>query len=190
MKSMKTWRRMLRAGALAGVLAWNPAAVDAAPGTVPVALVERPVFDQDGNTFSFAGELIGDRRVVIATMYTTCGTLCPLTSTVMQGVQDELARPGLEDVVLVSITLDPGRDGVDELANMAATYGAGPDWRFVSGDLLDVLLILDGLGAPPGPLEEHPPLFLVGRGDVSEFVRLEGLPAPANIVALLAGFAS
>lgn len=176
--------------AAAALAAWLAAAVAgaAAAGDTPAVrlrLVDRPVVDHEGRRLSFARELLGGGPVVINTVFSTCGTLCPLTSAVMQGLQEELAARGRDDVRLVSLTLDPVADGVEALSEMARAHAAGPRWRFVGGEPGDVLVILDGLRAAPGDLAAHPPLFLVGDAASGEFRRVEGLPEPGALLALV-----
>lgn len=96
-------------------------------GTVPdfslVAEDGRRVTSSD-----FAG------RIFVADfIFTRCAGTCPVMSGQMRSLQAEFAN--LPDVLLVSITVDPGYDTQDILQQFAKQYGAVPKkWVFLTGD--------------------------------------------------------
>lgn len=67
-------------------------------------------------------------------VFTHCPGVCPILSERMQALSDELNADGRgERVNLVSISVDPGRDTPEVLADYAARHGAGANWFFLTG---------------------------------------------------------
>lgn len=67
-------------------------------------------------------------------IFTNCTTVClPMTAN-MKSLQDKLDSEGLENVKLVSFSVDPDRDTPEVLTEYAAEYGADLErWTFVTG---------------------------------------------------------
>ena len=64
--------------------------------------------------------------------YTTCPGPCPMLSSRLSAMQEQLAeRP---DVRLVSISLDPEKATPEYLTQDAERFKAGPNWLFLTGD--------------------------------------------------------
>jgi protein SCO1/2 len=84
-----------------------------------------------GARFDSAAQLAG--KVWIADfIFTTCMGPCPRLSSQMKNVQAALA--GLENVRLVSFTVDPDNDTPEALAAYAKRYSAKPGrWFFLTG---------------------------------------------------------
>ena len=65
-------------------------------------------------------------------IFTHCAGPCPLMTTRMAGIQKSVL--GLNDVRLVSFTVDPDRDTPEVLARYASDYAASADkWLFLTG---------------------------------------------------------
>lgn len=91
--------------------------------------------DQLGRSVSEA-DLRG--KVVVADfIYTTCTDMCPALTAQMATLRTRLAEKGLlgDDVVLLSISVDPARDTPAQLRAYSALFDADPaNWRFLTGD--------------------------------------------------------
>jgi protein SCO1/2 len=118
---------------ITAVLIWHgeSANQEALPifGTVPgFTLTER-----SGQPFTRA-EL--DGKIWIADfIFTNCGGTCPIMTTAMSEIQAKLIEQGMDDVRLVSISVDPERDTPEALTTFANGYGADPArWYFLTGD--------------------------------------------------------
>ena len=87
--------------------------------------------DQTGAPFSSVAQLAG--KVWIADfVFTNCNGPCPRMGSQMRQVQKALA--GVQDVRLVSFTVDPARDTPNVLAAYAQRYSAQPGrWYFLTG---------------------------------------------------------
>jgi protein SCO1/2/putative membrane protein len=113
----------------------------------------RTVTDQD---------LLG--KVWIASFqFTRCTGQCPQVSRAMHELQERLA--GRRDVLLVTFTVDPKRDTLEDLNRYADLHGADPErWLFLTGEEDEVYRLLkDGFhlhtrrkqGRELGPGEEE-----------------------------------
>lgn len=70
---------------------------------------------------------------VVDFIYTACQDSCPLQSAEMSKLQEEFK--GRRRLVLVSISVDPGRDTPEVLSAYARRYGADPErWLFLTGE--------------------------------------------------------
>jgi protein SCO1/2 len=98
-------------------------------GTVPkFALTER-----SGQQFDLS-DLRGHIWVADF-IFTNCAGTCPIMTAAMAELQTELTKQKLDDVKLVSITVDPARDTPEALAKFAERYGAQANrWYFLTGD--------------------------------------------------------
>lgn len=78
------------------------------------------------------------KLLVVSLIYTSCPDICPITTSKIRSLQDELAQTGRigKDVWLLSITVDPERDTPSVLAEYAKRYDADlGSWHFLTGDL-------------------------------------------------------
>lgn len=69
--------------------------------------------------------------------FTTCGTICPLMNKQMQRVQE--AYTGNDDLRILSFTVDPETDNVEQMKRYADNHGAdGKQWWFLTGEKEDL----------------------------------------------------
>jgi protein SCO1/2 len=169
------------------------AAGDAAPASasaVDVKLADAELLDQDGRPRRLAGDVIGDRLVVMSFVFTTCTTICPLISARLSQLQDRLGDRLGAEVRMVSLSIDPRRDTPARLKAFAARYGARPGWSHLTGAPDDVDQVLRGLGVSSATPAEHAPVTLLADGRTGRWYRLNGFPSPDQIVAQLAAMAA
>lgn len=112
---------------------------DAKPGgtLLDVACVER-----SGRAMR-TSDLKG-RYVVADFIFTSCSGQCPKLAAEMKKLQDD----GIDDLQLVSISVDPARDSPEKLAEYAKRFGADPArWLFLRVEAPDLRRIMvDELG--------------------------------------------
>ena len=147
-----------------------------------VELLDLVLMDQHGDEMKFVSDVIGDRIVVMDFIYTTCTTVCPVISAVFGQVQEKLGDQLGDDVVLVSVSVDPVRDTPQRLKAYAATHKARPGWIWLTGGKRNMDKVLDGLGAYTPNFENHPAMVLVGDGQTGEWSRFFGFPSPDRLV--------
>ena len=147
-----------------------------------VDLRDLMLVDQDGRQVKFVSDVIGDRIVVMDFVYTSCTTICPVLSALFGQVQGKLGDHLGEDVILVSVSVDPTRDTPQRLKAYAARHQARPGWIWLTGPKTTMDDVLDGLGAYSPDFENHPSMVLVGDGRTGEWSRFFGFPSPDRIM--------
>lgn len=94
------------------------------------AVLEFTLTAQDGQPFS--SRALQGKIWVADFIYTTCPGPCPRMTSQLREVQDAIVK--LQDVKLVSFTVDPARDTPQVLAEYAKTHGASFErWYFLTG---------------------------------------------------------
>lgn len=156
-----------------------------AEADVGVTLIDHELVDQTGAKKHFVSEVIGDRKAVIAGIYTGCTTICPITTLLFAELQDALGARMESEVRLISLSVDPAHDTPAILAEAAAEIDAGPGWFWLTGPPVRQNEVLLGIGAYNTDVTQHPPVFVVGDGATGEFVRLYGFPSIEEFLTLL-----
>jgi protein SCO1/2 len=151
-------------------------------GSTEVELLDLELIDQNGDGMKFVSDVIGDRIVVMDFIYTSCTTVCPVISAVFGQVQNKLGDTLGDDVVLVSVSVDPVRDTPQRLKAYAAKHKARPGWIWLTGPKTTLDEVLDGLGAYSPNFEDHPSMVLVGDGQTGEWSRFFGFPSPDRLM--------
>jgi len=154
-----------------------------APASAKVTLSEAPLLDQGGRRVRLAQDVIGERIAVVNFIYTSCTTVCPVSSATFQQLQQRLTGSLGKEVVLVSITVDPLRDTPQRLREYGARYRAAEGWTWLTGAKQDVDDALKGFGAYTPNFEDHPATVLVGDARAGKWTRFFGFPSVDDLVA-------
>ena len=105
----------------------HAAPAEAKPKAARVTLHDLQLVDVDGQTIRFKSEAVGNRIVVVGFIYTSCTTICPVTSAVFADVQQRLIKKLGErfghEVKLITLTVDPATDTSERLKAYAANFG-------------------------------------------------------------------
>ena len=155
----------------------------AAPSTTKVVLRDVPLVDATGKRLRLAQDVIGERIAVVNFIYTSCTTVCPVSSATFQQLQQRLGASLGKEVVLVSITVDPLRDTPQRLREYGARYRAAEGWTWLTGAKPDVDGALKGFGAYTPNFEDHPATVLVGDARAGKWTRFFGFPSVDDLVA-------
>src|SRR5262245_8315688 len=123
---------------------------------------------------------------VASFVFVRCTGPCPQVTATMARLQDELNLAGRDDVRLVTFTVDPERDGPEELSGYARHFQAHPDrWLFLTGKKDDLhRLLIDGFklgvqenpGGKPGDEFTHSTKLVVVDRDGRIRGYFQGLP--------------
>jgi protein SCO1/2 len=148
-----------------------------------VDLLDHILLDQHGQEVKFVSDVIGDRIVVMDFVYTTCTTVCPVLSAVFGQLQNKLGDRLGDDVVLVSVSVDPIRDTPQRLEAYSRIHKAQPGWIWLTGNKRTMDEVLDGLGAYSPNFEDHAAMVLIGDGKDGQWSRFYGFPNPDRIMA-------
>jgi cytochrome oxidase Cu insertion factor (SCO1/SenC/PrrC family) len=143
-----------------------------------------PVLDQAGNRLRFFSDVLEGKLVVVDFIFTRCTSICPLLTSTMKGVREQLSDLMGDEVRLVSISVDPDYDTPEVLDLFARKYGAGKGWTFLTGKKENVDWILHKLGAWTSEKESHASFFLIGDTVTNRWSRVLGTAPPAEIAAV------
>ena len=142
---------------------------------------------QDGRQVHFYRDLLRDKVAVINFMYTTCSRKCPRVSANLARVQRALGARVGQDIVMLSLTLDPARDDPATLTRYAELLHAGPGWLFLTGREADIQLLRRKLGVTdPDPAidadrTQHSGVVVYGNEPLGRWAAVPGLMPPEAI---------
>lgn len=128
---------------------------------------------EDGKHVSLVEELNDGRPVILNFIYTTCTTVCPLTSKTFADLQDKLGN-GRDRVHMVSISIDPEQDTPEVLAKYAHKFGAGPQWQFYTGTVEASIAAQRAFDAYRGGKMKHNPVTFIRSAPGKPWLRIEG----------------
>src|SRR2546430_13811303 len=86
----------------------------------------------DGKPVSLPHELDDGRPVLLNFIFTTCSSICPLTSRTLEEFQRKLGREASR-VHLMSISIDPEQDTPARPTEYARQFHAGTEWQHYTG---------------------------------------------------------
>jgi protein SCO1/2 len=138
----------------------------------------------DGKPVDFSQEVDDGRPVVLSFIYTSCTTVCPLTSHTLSQLQNLLGA-ARDSVHLVSVTIDPEFDTPARLHDYAATFGAGPEWQHYTGTLAASKRAQTAFNVYRGNKMDHVPVSLIRTKPGAPWVRIEGFATPEQLLAEL-----
>ncbi len=138
----------------------------------PPVLSELPAFtlvDSAGQPFGSAA--LRGRVWIASFFFTHCPSVCPLLMTRVAALQRRFRDAGIDDVALVSISVDPERDTPERLRAAEPGYDVDPGrWKLLTGPLADVHALcvqgfkvpgFDGTGMIDGDIPHTTKLVLV-----------------------------
>jgi protein SCO1/2 len=149
---------------------------------VNYALPDVRVVRQDGKSMALADAIGDDRPVVVNFIYTTCTTICPLSSQVFAQFQAKLGA-AKNKVHLVSFSIDPEQDTPARLVEYAQKFHAGPNWDHYTGTVDASVAVQRALDAYRGDKMNHGPLTLLRAAHSKTWVRLDGFASADDILA-------
>lgn len=139
---------------------------------------------EDGKSVSLAEELNDGRPVVLNFIYTTCTTICPLTSHTFSELQDKLGSER-DRVHMVSISVDPEQDTPAVLARYAKKFGAGDQWRFYTGSVEASIAAQRAFDAYFGEKMNHSPVTFIRIAPEKPWLRIDGFAKPDELFSAL-----
>ena len=149
--------------------------------------------NMDGKEARLFDELNRDQPVMLNFIFTTCTTICPVLSATFAQVKQKLGTD-VDQVRMVSITIDPEHDTPERLHAYAARFEAGPQWRFLTGDLDAIVAVQKAFDAYRGNKMSHEPLTFLRASADAPWIRIDGIASAAEVMAeyrqLVAGAAS
>ena len=162
---------------LAAVAADSRIAVTTMSYHVPDVLLTR----DDGKRVSLPDELNDGRAVVLNFIFTTCSSLCPLSSQTFAQFQRKLG-PESRNVHLVSISTDPEQDTPARLREYAKKFGARPGWEHYTGTLEASVATQRAFDAYLGDKMSHAPVTWIRAAHDTTWHRVDGFLTPAQLL--------
>lgn len=141
--------------------------------------------DQDGQEQRLYSDLMADRVVVIAAMFTTCEGVCPVTMANFKKIQQWLGPRLGKDVHLLAISVDPEHDTPEKMRAYAEQFQAEDGWHFLTGEPETVEAALRRLGLFTDVKESHSPVFLVGNERTGMWKKAMGLAGATALLDIL-----
>ncbi|NQZ09664.1 MAG: SCO family protein [Algicola sp.] len=143
--------------------------------------------NEQGDTVNVIDDVIGNKIVVLNTIYTTCTTVCPVMGVQFARLQklllEQLGSKVIEkEIVLVSVSIDPLNDTPQRLQHFKKRYNGRSGWTLLTGSQGNVDKLLKATGLFAADKEEHTPITLVGSTQLGSWTRLSGL-GPAKQIA-------
>jgi protein SCO1/2 len=182
---MKFRAHRILAAALAGAAALTLAAVAAgAAHSTSTVVYHTPgvtLVRQDGKEVSLPRELDDGRPVLLNFIFTTCSSICPLTSRTLEEFQHKLGSEAAK-VHVVSISIDPEQDTPARLADYARTFHAGPQWQYYTGTLAASIAAQRAFDVYRGEKMSHTPVTLMRAAPGKPWLRIEGFVTPDELV--------
>lgn len=162
------------------------AALSSAPaaGSEQQALVvfsDAAMRDQTGAERHLQSDVIGSRIVVVDFIFTSCQTICPVTTSLLTEARGRLKDVPADDLVFISMSVDSAVDTPERLAAFAASRKA--DWTFLTGDKPVMDEALTWLNAYSTNPENHTAMILIGDAATNRFSRIYGMPDPDFVEA-------
>jgi protein SCO1/2 len=136
----------------------------------------------DGKTVSLPAEMDDGRPVVLNFIYTSCSTICPLSSQVFAQFQRALGAKH-DSVHLVSISTDPEQDSPARLRAYAQQFHAERGWDHYTGTMAASIAVQRAFGAYHGDKMSHSPLTLIRAAPGKPWVRLDGFATGRDLLA-------
>lgn len=138
--------------------------------------------DADGSGVPLRSELAQqDKPVILNFIFTTCGAVCPVMSATFSQVQAALG-PERNAVRMLSISIDPEEDTPAALKAYAGKYGAGPQWRMLTGSMDDSIAVQRAFGVYRGDKMNHQPATFLRAAPGQPWVRLDGFASADDIL--------
>ena len=137
--------------------------------TVPAVQLVR----DDGKVVSLPEEIDDGRPVVLNFIFTTCSSICPLTSQVFAQFQQRLGADR-EHVHLMSISVDPEEDTPARLREYAHKFHAGPGWHHYTGTMEASLAAQRAFNVWRGDKMSHTPVTFVRFAPGNPWLRIDG----------------
>jgi protein SCO1/2 len=127
--------------------------------------------------------------VLLNFIFTSCTSVCPPMSQTFAATQERLGSRASQ-LQLVSISIDPEHDTPKRLQAYAQRFGAGPQWTFHTGTQASVDAVQRAFQVyRPDKMGHTPVTFVKPRGQ-DNWLRVDGLARPEQLMALALGSAA
>jgi protein SCO1/2 len=142
----------------------------------PVRLVR-----EDGAVVSLPEEMNDGRPIVLNFIFTTCGSICPMMSSVFAQFERRLGADAA-GVHVMSISIDPEHDTPARLREYAHRFHAGAGWHHYTGTLEASIAAQQAFDVYRGSKMSHAAVTLMRAAPGQPWLRIEGLVKPDDLL--------
>jgi protein SCO1 len=135
----------------------------------------------DGKVVSLPDEMNDGRPIVLNFVFTTCGSICPLMSSVFAQFERRLGADA-DKVHLMSISTDPEQDTPARLREYARKFHAGLEWQHYTGTLAASIAAQRAFDVYRGGKMSHTVVTLMRAAPGKPWLRIEGLVKSDDLV--------
>lgn len=139
------------------------------------------MIDSNGKVVSLRSSLEGDDPVMLDFIFTTCNTVCPVSSATLSKVQEKLGSEHGK-VRMVSISIDPEHDSPSRLNAYAKKFGAGAQWSMLTGSIGNSIAVQRAFDAYLGDKMNHRPLTFIRKGHGKSWLRIDGFASADDLL--------
>ena len=136
----------------------------------------------DGKKVALGPEIDDGRPVVLNFVFTSCTTICPMSSQLFERFQHALGVRH-DSVHLVSVSIDPEQDTPARLRAYARKFHAERGWDFYTGSTPAVEAVERAFIAFGGDKMSHRPLTLMRAAPGKPWVRFDGFATVDQLLA-------
>ena len=136
---------------------------------------------QDNQPVRFYDDMLKGKVVVISFMFTTCNSLCPMTTAHLASVQEQLGDRLGRDVFIISISVDPTNDTPAALKKFAESYKAKPGWFFLTGEKENIRMVRTKLGINGEDKMQHTGMVILGNEATGQWRKMPAWQNPIEI---------
>jgi protein SCO1/2 len=165
----------------AGILLTTAMAASVSRSTAEYAAPEITLVREDGKHVSLPQELNDGRPVLLNFIFTTCSSVCPLSSRTLEEFQHKLGRQA-GSVRLMSISIDPEQDTPARLSEYARKFHAGPEWHYYTGTVAASVAAQRAFDVFRGEKMNHNPVTLMRAAPGKPWLRIEGFVTPDELM--------
>lgn len=136
---------------------------------------------QNSETVDLNVYLKSGKTVLIDFIFTTCTTVCPVLSAGFSNFQKKVG-PEMDNIHLVSISIDPDHDKPEIMKEYLERYNAKPGWDYLTADREVTMTVLKAFDAFVQDKVLHYPIILIRHGNTNTFTRIEGFISTNDLI--------
>ena len=141
--------------------------------------------NQNGEKMRFYRDLLQGKTVIINSFFATCqGSCLPITRN-LEKIQEALGGRLGEDVVIISLSVDPTVDTPGKLAAFGKKFHARPGWYFLTGSKENVEFVLKKLGQFMDNKQNHSNIIIVGNDRTGLWKKAFGLAKSEELIKVV-----
>jgi protein SCO1/2 len=119
--------------------------------------------------------------VILNFVFTTCSTVCPVTTKVLSDMSARLGSD-VKRLRMVSISIDPENDTPLQLKAYARSFQAGERWKFLTGRVQDIKSVQLAFDNYRGDKMTHLPVMLLHASRDKPWIRIDGFASADELL--------